>query len=105
MLQPVVKLVKLAKCSFPIKSHGEFDRVVRMVSDHPAQPLLLLPPEQKGLPVAVTLNPVAANIEATRIFKGAKETGKEFKRTTREVVSRSQKGPVKSQKKKLKKWH
>ena len=49
-----------------------------MVSDHPAQPLLLLPPEQKGLPVAVTLSPVAANTEATRIFKGAKETGNEF---------------------------
>ena len=55
-----------------------------MVSDHPAQPLLLLPPEQKGLPVAVTLNPVAANIEATRIFKGAKETGNEFLNTARE---------------------
>ena len=49
-----------------------------MVSDHPAQPLLLLPPEQKGLPVAVTLNPVAANIEATRIFKSAEETSNEF---------------------------
>ena len=53
--------------------------------------MLLLPPEQKGLPVAVTLNPVAANIEATRIFKGAKETAMSF--YCAKVVS-EEKGPL-----------